>query len=48
MTTIILKTLFELLLIGLILLGAIYEKQLIIFEKTLFRKIKKFLEVIQK
>lgn len=47
MKTIILKTLFELFLIALIVLAAIYEKQLITFEKTLFKKIKKFWEVIR-
>ena len=47
MTTIIFKTLFELFLIVLIITGAFYEKQLINFEKSLFKKLKKFLEVIR-
>jgi hypothetical protein len=47
MTTIILNTLFELLLIALIIIAAFNEKKLITFEKMLFRKIKKFLGVIR-
>ena len=47
MTTIIFNALFELFLIALIITGAFYEKSLIQFEKSLFKKIKKFLEVIR-
>ena len=47
MATLILKTLFEFFLIALIVLAAFNEKQLITLEKSLFKKIKNFLEVIR-
>jgi hypothetical protein len=47
MASIILNTLFELLLIAIIIIAAFNEKKLINFEKMLFRKIKKFLEVLR-
>jgi hypothetical protein len=47
MTSIILNTLFELLLIAIIVIAAFNEKKLIDFEKMLFRKIKKFLNIIR-
>lgn len=47
MTSIILNTLFELLLIAIIIIAAFNEKKLIDFEKMLFRKIKKLLNIIR-
>lgn len=47
MASIILNTLFELSLIALIIIAAFNEKKLIQFEKMLFKKIKKFLEVLR-
>ena len=47
MTSIILNTIFELLLVTLLVIAAFNEKRLIQFEKMLFRKVKKFLEVLR-
>lgn len=40
-------SIFELLLIIAVFVGTIFEYKIVEFEKRLFKKIKKFLEVIQ-
>lgn len=46
-TSQIILSIFELLLIVAVFVGVIFEYKIVEFEKRLFKKIKKFLEVIQ-